>query len=75
MKELSNNMSKQYELIRLIVQKMEIHTEDENRDEVVEHDTGDIIQLNKSKWSPLVKKNLVRQSAVVAAWKSMDKNV
>ena len=75
MKDLSNSMSKQYDLLRLIVQKMEIHTEDENRDEGVDSDNSDIIDPNKTKWAPLVRKNLVRQSAVVAAWKSMDKQV
>ena len=68
-------MSKQYDLLRLIVQKMEIHTEDDNRDEGVSSDTIiDAMKLNK--WSPAVRKNLVRQSAVVAAWKSsMEKAV
>ena len=76
MKDLSSNMSKQYELIRLIVQKMEIHTEDDNKDEGVEYDTSDLMKTEKTKWSPVVRKNLVRQSAVVAAWKSsMDKAV
>ena len=75
MKELSSSMTKQYDLLRLIVQKMEIHTEDENRDEGVDFDNTDIIHATKTKWSPLVRKNLVRQSAVVAAWKSMDKQV
>ena len=68
-------MSKQYDLLRLIVQKMEIHTEDDNRDEGVSTDSIiDSMKLNK--WSPVVRKNLVRQSAVVAAWKSsMEKAV
>ena len=75
MKEISTNMSKQYELLRLIVQKMEIHTEDENRDEGVINDSNDM-SLAKTKWSPVVKNNLMRQSAVVAAWKnSMDKDI
>lgn len=33
LKEMSGQMQKQYDLLRLIVQKMEIHTEDDNRDE------------------------------------------
>ena len=76
MKDLSSNMAKQYDLLRLIVQKMEIHTEDEYKDEGVTCD--DILHPLKgaTKWSPIVRKNLVRQSAVVAAWKnSMDKAV
>ena len=71
---MSNNMTKQYDLLRLIVQKMEIHTEDDNRDEGDDYDTSDIIKANKSKWTPTMRKALVRQSAVVTAWKnSMDK--
>ena len=70
MKELSTNMTKQYDLLRLIVQKMEIHTEDDNRDEGDTYDTSDIIKGDKTKWSPTIRKTLVRQSAVVAAWKN-----
>ena len=68
-------MTKQYDLLRLIVQKMEIHTEDDNRDEGVSSDS--IMDNNKlNKWSPTMRKNLVRQSAVVAASKSsMEKAV
>ena len=75
MKELSTNMSKQYDLLRLIVQKMEIHTEDENQDEGVTNDSFNMSSA-KSKWTPVVKKNIVRQSAVLAAWKnSMDQDI
>ncbi|XP_045160098.2 transient receptor potential cation channel subfamily A member 1-like isoform X2 [Mercenaria mercenaria] len=68
-KEISANMNKQYELMRLIVQKMEIHTEEENHDEGYSEsfDIPGNLQ-NASKWAP-ARHNLVRQSAVVSQWK------
>ena len=75
MKDLSSKMSKQYDLLRLIVQKMEIHTEDDFRDEGVSSDS--VLDHDKLiKWTPATRRDLVRQSAVLAAWKSsMDKAV
>ena len=73
MKEISINMSKQYELLKLVIQKMEIQTEDDNKDEGA---SGDSVMENTkfNKWSNAARKNLVRQSAVVAAWKSSLEN-
>ena len=59
-------MSKQYDLLRLIVQKMEIHSEADNMDEGASHDGLD---LHLSKWVP-AKQNIMRQNAVVAHWKT-----
>ena len=66
---MSSNLAKQYDLLRLIIQKMEIHTEDDNQDEGVSSDA--VVENNKTnKWSAASRLNIVRQSAVVAAWKS-----
>ncbi|XP_052283274.1 transient receptor potential cation channel subfamily A member 1-like isoform X2 [Dreissena polymorpha] len=67
MREISTALTKQYDMMRLIVQKMEIQTEDDNRDE------GDNFEMNNacekvSKWAP-AKHNLLRQKAIVAHWK------
>lgn len=73
MKDLSDNMSKQHDLLRLIVRKMEIQTEDENRDEGGISDTI-INPVKMPVWSPTTR-NLVRQSAVVTAWRNSMENV
>ncbi|KAK3607524.1 hypothetical protein CHS0354_025776 [Potamilus streckersoni] len=79
MKELSTQMEKQHDLLRLIVQKMEIHTEEENRDEGFSGSEGldKLPQTNNSIWSkPQIRHNLLRQSAVVSYWKnSVEKSV
>lgn len=67
-KDISSNLNKQYELLRLIVQKMEIHTEDDNRDEGFSESFESLGSLQKTKWIP-AKHNLVRQSAVLSHWK------
>ncbi|XP_060594443.1 transient receptor potential cation channel subfamily A member 1-like isoform X2 [Ruditapes philippinarum] len=68
-KDISSHLDKQYELLRLVVQKMEIHTEDENRDEGYSESFDVPNNLQKaSKWAP-ARHNLVRQSAVVSQWK------
>lgn len=70
MKDITSNLSKQYELLRLIVQKMEIHTEEDNKDEGVSDSIDSYDSVKKaSQWEPL-KHNLLRQSAVLAHWKN-----
>jgi len=64
------NMNKQYDLLRLIVQKMEIRTEDDNRDEGFSDGLDMLDSVSKaSKWNP-AKHNLLRQRAIVAHWKT-----
>lgn len=63
-------MTKQYDLLRLIVQKMEIRTEDDNRDEGFSDGMDMFGSLQKtSKWEP-AKHNLMRQHAILAHWKN-----
>lgn len=69
MKKINSNMEKQYDLLRLVVQKMEIHTEDDNRDEGFSESYDVVANIQKtSRWTP-AKNNLVRQSAIVSQWK------
>ncbi|KAL4235703.1 Transient receptor putative cation channel subfamily A member 1 [Mactra antiquata] len=68
LKDITSKMEKHYDLLRLIVQKMEIHTEEENRDEGSSNmEIVDIVP--QTKWTP-AKHNLLRQSAIVAHWKN-----
>jgi len=63
---MSTLLGRQYELLRLVVQKMEIHTEDESRDE---GENFDLMHVDKqSRWAP-AKHNILRQKAIVAHWK------
>ena len=70
MEELSADMKKQYELLRLIVQKMEIFTEDDNQDEGIATDSLESLP-NTSAWhSRALKPKLLRQAAAIKHWKS-----
>ncbi|XP_062571452.1 transient receptor potential cation channel subfamily A member 1-like [Saccostrea cucullata] len=72
LKEISMNMERNYEMLKLIVQKMEIETEADNHDEGVHTSHSlDIINPASSKWnSDVLKKNLVRQNAIISKWKT-----
>lgn len=71
MKDMDVSLQKQYDLLRLIVQKMEIVTEEDKRDEGVHcavslekiHGTG------SSFMAPFIRKTIVRQNAIVSHWK------
>ncbi|XP_052283272.1 transient receptor potential cation channel subfamily A member 1-like [Dreissena polymorpha] len=67
MRDISTALTKQYDMMRLIVQKMEIQTEDDNRDEGDNFEMSNPIEKG-SKWAP-AKHNLLRQNAIVAHWK------
>ncbi|XP_061192544.1 transient receptor potential cation channel subfamily A member 1-like [Saccostrea echinata] len=71
LKEISMNMERNYDMLKLIVQKMEIETEADNHDEGVHTSQSlDIINPASSKWnSDVLKKNLVRQNAIISKWK------
>ncbi|KAK3089349.1 hypothetical protein FSP39_002938 [Pinctada imbricata] len=74
LKEISSNMEKQYELLRLIVQKMEIHTEADNRDEGLRqtHSLDQIAPLDGASWkSPLIHKNIMTTTSVISKWKKV----
>ena len=73
MKQISGDLSKQYELLRLIVQKMEIKTEQENMDD--DQHPGDDEPLRHRPalrgigWSSRVlRHDLLKQSAVISKW-------
>ena len=71
MKDLSASMEKQHELLRLIVQKMEIHSESDD------HDVGACVSpvpTNNSSalsWTPNMKRNLLRQATIVNKWSKL----
>ena len=71
MKDLSASMEKQHELLRLVVQKMEI------RSEADDHDVGvSASPLHPTFTSPFglnsnMKHNLLRQASVVNKWSKL----
>ena len=73
MKDLSASMEKQHELLRLVVQKMEI------RSEADDHDVGVSASPVKSSFTtPFglnsnMKHNLLRQASVVNKWSKLKK--
>ncbi|XP_022317392.2 transient receptor potential cation channel subfamily A member 1-like isoform X2 [Crassostrea virginica] len=72
LKELSVNMERNYDMLKLIVQKMEIETEADNHDEGFHTSASldDVISPACSKWnSDVLRKNLIRQNAVISKWK------
>ncbi|XP_069127645.1 transient receptor potential cation channel subfamily A member 1-like isoform X2 [Argopecten irradians] len=69
MKDMGAKLEKQYDLLRLIVQKMEIVTEEDNKDEGVNNTTS-LEKIHGASFSaPFIKKNLIRQNAIVSHWK------
>lgn len=70
MREMASVLEKNNALLRKIMQKMEIHTEDEAWDEGAEHDSGD--ELKPSNTSRVngssMKRKLQLKSAVISAW-------
>lgn len=65
-------MERNYDMLKLIVQKMEIETEADNHDEGfhTSHSLDDVINPTCSKWnSDVLRKNLIRQNAVISKWK------
>ena len=75
LKELASSMEKQHELLRLVVQKMEIHSEAEQRD------VGDVISSEAPSkggrqvgWSSSLLRAVVpRQAAIVNRWPGMSR--
>lgn len=66
------NLERNYDMLKLIVQKMEIETEADNHDEGfhTSHSLDDAINPTCSKWnSDVLRKNLIRQNAVISKWK------
>lgn len=65
-------MERNYDMLKLIVQKMEIETEADNHDEGFHTSASldDVISPACSKWnSDVLRKNLIRQNAVISKWK------
>ena len=73
-KDVTDSIEKQHELLKLIVQKMEIHSEAENQDEgttatsFVSGDSTPMIPSSKNNgWSnPKLRGQLIRQANAVA---------
>ena len=81
MKSISSDLSKHYELLRLIVQKMEIHTEADDMDEEVCHEDTDSCaasqETNARKsgigWSsPALRQAMWKQALVISKWKKSE---
>lgn len=76
MKQISNDLGKQYELIKLIVQKMEIKTEaDEWDDEDIATDLDlrtSMARVRDIGWSSRSLRNtLMQQVSVINKWKNV----
>ncbi len=70
MKDITTSIDKQYELLKLIVQKMEIHTESDEKDVGTDTVRGNN-KINTLKttnlWQTTIKrKNLIQQASIVA---------
>jgi hypothetical protein len=74
-----HQLQKQYELTRLIVQKMEIHTEADDIDEYdsrnaqtnkAGHALSDAIPIGWS--SPALRQVMMRQALVISKWKKSE---
>lgn len=78
MKDMSSMMSKQHDLLRMIVQKMDINMEDDFRDEG--SSTCDSLESLKSSvgfsknpsWTKPAK--VFKQSAIITKWKDVNKH-
>jgi hypothetical protein len=63
-------MERNYEMLKLIVQKMEIETEADNQDEGFQTSQSlDVINPTSMWNSDVLRKNLIRQNAVISKWK------
>lgn len=80
---MSKNLDKQHELLRLIVQKMEIHTEDDHRDEGVsnEDNCSNMItgqrqcmgwNATRNEWQS--GRNVLQEVSVLSRWKNAKKS-
>lgn len=79
MREMSTVLDKNNQLLRMILQKMEIHTEDEAWDEgagLNSDDSGDEMKTNGNQFkTKSFKEKMYLKSAVVALWKKGHSNV
>ncbi|XP_021365013.1 transient receptor potential cation channel subfamily A member 1-like isoform X2 [Mizuhopecten yessoensis] len=75
MKDMGAKLEKQYDLLRLIVQKMDIATEEDNKDEGVACATSLEKIHGASFAAPFIKKTLLRQNAIVSHWKKTSDKV
>ena len=67
-------MEKQYDLLRLVVQKMEIHTEADERD--ISGPPGvSLVPANINWSSPLIRRQLTKQATVVSHWSKITPDV
>lgn len=79
MKQISFDLGRHYELLRLIVQKMEIHTEADDFDECTGQSDGQGGQGQGSGssgpigWSsPALRQVMMKQALVLSKWKKAD---
>ena len=74
MKDISMDIAKQHDLLRLIIQKMEIKTEADDVDEFGANDDELALRQTTDKakvgwWSPAIRKTLMQQTAVISKLK------
>jgi hypothetical protein len=78
MKQMSTDLQKQYEMLRLIVQKMEIHTEADDVDEYgnaagkADFATGDGSSSAIGWSSPTLRHVMLKQAMMIAKWKKSE---
>ncbi len=73
---MSANIDKTYDLIRLVVQKMEIRTEADEQDdaEMPDLDVMKKTTYTSGSWAtPSLQHTLMKQASIVEQWKSFDK--
>ncbi len=77
MKNLSESVEKQHELLKLIIQKMEIHSEADDRDvggaSVLPHVTPTSARACAQNLPPIVRQNILRQATIVQKWSKFKK--
>ena len=82
LKQMTNDLDKQTDMLRLIVQKMEIRTEAHDWDDDTDDDSSTkadsrrrALTMKGVGWSSAtIRHNLLKQSQVVAKWKSFDQH-
>lgn len=75
LKAISSNVDKVHDLLRLVVQKMEIKTEADDQDEAESRDMLPAMSggCQSVTWSsPALRHTLLKQASVMAHWKNLD---
>ena len=74
LKQISTDLGKQHDLLRLIIEKMEIHTEADDMDEDVYDNSNPTFGqgIKGIGWSsPQLRHSLIKQASVINKWKGI----